>query len=354
MSKQLAGVFVFILFMVPLSAAFAGQLDNLYQADIEAAADRAVWQRQALSHVLVKVSGNAAITKSAAVQAELNNASGYIKQFETVRQNNGVNRMRVLLDAGKVNQLLQNQGVPIWGDLRPQTLVWLVEQSAGNRQFVRQPEHKLNQAMQQAFNYYGLPFLLPLYDIDDLLGLTETDVWAGFWHPIIQASNRYSADVVVAATLTSEQQDDAVKYQLTWQMQQDNRTYRIEVSAGSETELMLQFAMTLAEQLSQRYASAPSAQGEITLLLDVQQLSNLADIVQVQRALIQVVGVSQATVKRYQRDTAQFAVQTNMSAEGLVNALRFNKQLQAIPADSEQPLSVDSPPVLATYRYQRL
>ena len=88
--------------------------------------------------------------------------------------------------------------------------------------------------------------------------------------------------------------------------------------------------------------------------VDVQQLRSLADIVQVQRALAQVVGVSQVTVKRYQQETAQFAVQTNISAEGLINALRFNKQLLAIPGDTEQPLSVDSSPVLATYRYRGL
>ena len=353
MFKHLVSAVFLSLLLLRCLDVRAGQIDNLYQADVEAASDKSTWQQQALSQVLVRVSGNASITKSAAVQAELKNAAGYVKQFETVRHNNGVNRMRVLLDAGKVNQLLQSQGAPIWGDLRPQTLVWLVQQSAGSRHFVRQPENKLNLAMQQAFNYYGLPFLLPLYDIDDLLSLTETDVWAGFWQPIIQASNRYAADVVVVAALTSEPQDDAVNYRLTWQMQQDNRTYRTEVNAESETEIMQQFAMTLAEQLSQRYASAPSAQGEITLLLDIQQLRSLADIVQVQRALAQVVGVSQVTVKRYQQETAQFAVQTNISAEGLINALRFNKQLLAIPADSERPLSGDSSPVLATYRYRR-
>ncbi|MBZ9613582.1 DUF2066 domain-containing protein [Rheinheimera maricola] len=351
MFKQLISiVFVVVLWLTPQAA--ANQIDNLYQADVETTPDNSSWQQQALLQVLVRVSGNAAVMENDAVKAELRNAAGYVKQFETVRQNTGANVRRVLLDAGKVNQLLQSQGMPVWGALRPLTLVWLVEQHANDRLFVRQPEHKFNQAMQQAFAFYGLPLLMPLYDIDDILSLNETDVWAGFWQPIEQASNRYSADVLIAASVVSETQEKDVTYRLTWQMQQDSRTYRAEVSAATEIELMQQFALDLAQQLSQRFASVASAEGEMKLLIDIQQLSGLADIVLVQRALAQVVGVSQVTVKRYQQGTARYEVLTNISAEGLTNALRFNRQLQPVVTDNDQPLTINSSPVLATYRYR--
>uniref|UniRef100_A0A486XMU8 DUF2066 domain-containing protein n=1 Tax=Rheinheimera sp. BAL341 TaxID=1708203 RepID=A0A486XMU8_9GAMM len=354
MLKQGVGVItVFWVMLFWVNSAVA-QVADLYRADVAAASERNVWQQHALVQVLHRVSGNSAIVNNAAVQAELKNAAAYIKQFETQRQADGSNTMRVLLDAEKVNQLLTQQGIPVLGALRPQTLVWLVQQQQGERQFVRQSTHNLNQLMQQAFDYFALPMLMPLYDIDDLLSLTETDVWAGFWQPIFQASQRYPADVVVAATILTEEQSGQVIYRMNWQLQQEGRTYRVDLSAESEAELMQQFAASLAEHLAKRYATVMSAEGEISLLLEIQQVPTLADIVRVQRDLAQLVGVTQVTVIHYQQSNVRFELRTNVSAESVKNALRFNKMLQSIVQDASSPLPVDGVPVLATYRYLAL
>lgn len=345
----IVGILLGMLYQQP---AHATQIAQLYQADIEAMASGNEWQRQALAQVLVRVSGKAEVTELPQVKAELAKAAGYVKQFENVRQAGG-NRMRVLLDADKVNQLLQQQGVAVWGALRPDTLVWLVEQKGSERQFVRQSSHNLNSAMQQAFRQAALPLTLPLYDMDDLLSLSETDVWAGFWQPVEQASSRYSADVVIIASIEKQQTDGKEQLRLNWQRQDNGRILRDEVIGADEASVMQQFTVVLAAQLSERYASVLSGDSGGQFKLQVQQLTNLADIVQVQRLLQQVVGVSQVTVSSYHAGIANYTVQAAISAEGLLNALRFNKQLQLVPANNatglnEQPLSA-----LATYRYLR-
>ena len=75
--------------------------------------------------------------------------------------------------------------------------------------------------------------------MDDVLQLSPTDVWAGFWQQINQASQRYSADEIIAATLDRVMQDDKLMWRLSWQRQQDNRIFRDEVSAEDELSLII-------------------------------------------------------------------------------------------------------------------
>lgn len=350
--KKVLHVLSFVLCSVSMMS-YAGQVTNLYQADVAADGDASRWQQEALQQILVRVTGKADIVSQPALSAELKQASSYIKQFEAIRHADG-NRMRVLLDATKVNQLLQENDIAVWGALRPDILVWLVQQEGGNRSFVRSAEQPLNTAIKQAFAQAALPLLQPLYDMDDLLGLSETDVWAGFWQQINQASVRYRPDVIVVAAVDRIQQDNSQLWRLSWQRQDDGRTFRDEVTADNEAALMQSFAAVLSAQLAERYASVMSAQGNADYVIEVKNLTDLAALVQVQTLLQQVVGVSEATIARYDNSAAYYQLSSNISADGLLNALRFNPRLRVMQnEDTGQSLSVDTlqQPVFASFEY---
>ncbi len=327
----------------------AGQVDDLYQADVVATSAVSTWQQDAFRQVLAKVSGQADIAQQAKIAEEVRRAAGYIKQFEAVRAADG-NRMRVLLDATKVNQLLQQNSIAVWGALRPDILIWLVQQDGTQRQFVRQHTHAFNQALQQAFAQTALPLLQPLYDIDDLLSLTETDVWAGFWQPINQASARYNADVVIAATVEKLQQGDSTVFRLSWQRSDNSRIQRDEINADNEVALMQSFAWKLAQQLAADYATVLSATTS-QFVLQVTGLTDLAAITQVQKLLQQVIGVSGVTIAAYHNGAVRYVLNSDIDAQGLLSALRFNPQLRLQPQLADQPLDVSALPVLATLEY---
>lgn len=355
--NKLVRIFSVLSGLILAGAVNAAQVADLYQADVAAEGSTAQWQQQALAQVLTRVSGKADIVTQTDIAAELKRASGYVKQFEAVRHADG-NRMRVLLDAVKVNQLLQQHNIPVWGALRPDILVWLVQQQGSERQFVRQAGHALNTELQLAFRRAALPLLQPLYDMDDLLNIAETDVWAGFWQQINLASQRYAADVVVAVTIDQISTDAEPLWRLTWQRQSDGRTYRDEVTAADEATLMQAFAAGLAGQLAQRYASVMSATDSADLLLKVQGLHNLADLVQVQKLLQQMVGVSQVTISRYQAGMAYYQVSSSVAADGFLKALNFNKQLRPVTAGATDTITTETinaaePVVLATFEFTR-
>lgn len=327
----------------------AAQIDDLYLADVPAVATTSEWQLEAFRQVLSKVSGQPDIDKQPQIAEELRRAAGYIKQFEAVRSADG-NRMRVLLDASKVNKLLQQHNIAVWGALRPDILVWLVQQQGSQRQFVRQSEHPLNVALQQTFSHSALPLMLPLYDIDDLLNLSETDVWAGFWQPVSQASARYNADVVIVATVEQIQQEGLITYRLSWQRQDDGRVLRDELTADSEAGLMQAFAGKLAQQLAGRYATVLS-QTQSQFVLQVNDLSDFAVIVQVQKLLQQLVGVSDVTISAFEPGVARYLLSGTIDSNGLLNALRFNPQLRLQAASEQLQLDMSAQPVLATLEF---
>lgn len=330
----------------------AAQVKNLYQADVASSANN--WQQLALEQVLIRVSGQADIVEKAAIKSELSQVSAYIKQFSAVRQN-GENITRVLLDSARVNRLLQQNNIAVWGELRPDTLIWLVQQDGNGRQFIRHADHDIASNLKQAFAQTGLPLLLPLYDMEDLVKISESDVWAGFWQQINHASNRYNADVVIAATIDKTPIDSEIQWRLTWQRQHDGRIIREQVTAIDEAMLMQKFAAKLAQQLAGQYASVLSEQAASSVIINVEAVSSLTDLVKVQQLLEQLVGVSQVSISRYSQNSASYRIQTAIAGEGLLKALQFNNQFKLQP-DQPMDLIIDSSvtPALATFRYLRL
>ena len=190
--------------------------------------------------------------------------------------------------------------------------------------------------------------------MDDLLALSETDAWAGFWQQINQASVRYRPDVVVVAAVDRIEQDDGTVFRLNWQRQDAGRTFRDEITAKDESSLMQSFAASLSSQLAQQYASLMSAQAGTDYVLEVQRLTDLAALVEVQKLLQQVVGVSEVTIVRYDSDSAQYKLSSSISAEGLMNALRFNPRLRVATdhnAEQDQSVSTTEQPVFSRFEY---
>ncbi|MDP5144670.1 DUF2066 domain-containing protein [Rheinheimera baltica] len=336
-----------------LQSVSAGQINDLYQADVAAEGGNDVWQQQALIQVLIRVSGKADIDLVPEIKEESKRASVYIKQFKSVRTADG-NRMRVLLDASKVNQLLQQHNIAVWGALRPDILVWQIKQKDGERTFVRRADQPLNVALHRAFLFAGLPLLQPLYDMDDLLNLSETDVWAGFWQQINQASVRYGADVILAVTVDEVSENDKTLLRLSWQRQDSGRTFRDTVTAADEQSLMHNFASVLASQLAERYATLMSEQHSADIELVIQNVTNLTDLVRVQQLLQQMVGVTNVTISRFETDQAYYRLQTNIGAEGLMNALKFNPQFKLKDMTTmldNAALNTALQPVLASFEY---
>ena len=99
------------------------------------------------------------------------------------------------MDQQKITALLAQQQVPVWGSRRPDVLLWLTEKTLAEPKFVLENQHPLRTNLMQQAKKYGLSFIYPLYDVDDLALLNENSVWAGDWAALGSASLRYKAEI---------------------------------------------------------------------------------------------------------------------------------------------------------------
>ena len=324
--------------MLCLSSAQAKQLTDLYQAVVPAGQSQSAWQQQALAQVLVKVAVNPAVIEQAAIKAELKNAGNYIKTFAAVSSEQGP-ALKVGLDEQKVQHLLSQHQIAIWGARRPAIVVWLVEQTPESRVFMQGSTHPVLTQLQQQAKAIGLPLELPTASDTYVPTLSQDEVWAGNWLLIEQASLPFHAD---QSLILLFDQPTVGQYRLTWQGYEQDQLVSNELVASSQQELASAFLTSLTAQLASKFAvQLGSQQGQTELELDIEGLTNFVDQVKVQQMLSAMLSVKQVTVQERKADLLKFKVQLAADRSAFINSLSLERRLQSLQTQTEQAVPVE-------------
>lgn len=319
-------------FILAASTAQAKQLTDLYQAVVPAGQSQSLWQQQALAQVLVKVAVNPAVVEQSAIKAELKNAGNYIKTFAAVSSEQGP-ALKVGLDEQKVQQLLSQHQIAIWGARRPAIVLWLVEQTAESRTFMQGAAHPVLTQLQQQAKAIGLPLELPTANDSYVPTLSQDEVWAGNWLLIEQASLPFNAD---QSLILLFDQPVTGQYRLTWQGYEQEQLISNELLANSQQELAAQFLTSLTTQLASKFAvQLGSQQDQTELELDIEGLTNFVDQVKVQQMLSTMLSVKQVTVKERKADLLKFKVQLAADRSAFINSLSLERRLQSLQSTDQ-------------------
>lgn len=306
----------------PLQAA---ELTDLYQAKVPAQAPD--WQSQSLQAVLTKLTG----TVPPALQSELKQAASYVVQYQQV-QHNGQTELLVTLDSQKINQLLQQRQIAIWGARRADILLWLTEKSTDSPLFVMSPAHPVRQALQQAAERYGLALQYPLFDETDLALVAPQSSWGGDWAVLQQASARYQTPEVL--NLLFDQYTDSsglVQFRLSWQQWIDGVMQQRELHDADAVKLTETFARELAQQQYQRYAVQLGASNNNALTLTISGLEQWTAWVEVQQLFSSMLTVKSSHLLQFGGGEAQIRLQLAATED------EFYRNLALVPALTPQP-----------------
>lgn len=317
----------------------AKQLHDLYQAVVPAGQSQSSWQQQALAQVLVKVTVDPAVVERPAIKAELKNAGNYIKTFAAVSTAEGP-ALKVGLDEQKVQQLLSQHQIAIWGSRRPVILLWPVEQTAQSRAFMQGTAHAVLSQLQQQASAIGLPLELPTANDSYIPPLSYDEVWSGNWLVIEQASLTFSADQTLILLFD---QPGAEQYRLTWQGYEQGQLVSYELLASSQQELATKFLQDLTSQLASKFAvQLGSQQTETFLELEVEGLTNFVDQVKVQQLLTAMLSVKQVTVQERKADLLKFKLQLAADRSAFINSLALERRLQSLQNEAEPVAAVQT------------
>ena len=181
---------LFFSFISFTSCVLANQFENLYQGNIivDNQNDQQL-KELALQQVLIKVSGNAQINALDESKALLKKTQSLLSQFGY--RNFADKRYFVaVFDQSKINQALRDMQQPIWGETRPQTLIWLLVDGDNGRNLISDnminsdQDELLSAALTTAQQQRGISLRFPLMDLDD--NLAVSDLVVSLCKPAIQ------------------------------------------------------------------------------------------------------------------------------------------------------------------------
>ncbi|GLX80102.1 hypothetical protein tinsulaeT_34420 [Thalassotalea insulae] len=351
-----------LLVLLTQSVVNAVEVKDLYVAKVavnsQSSNDRNLALKQALRSVLVKVGGQQQVLSDDELKKQLNRYNSLVTNYRYERAN-GQQYLRASFDPAKINDLFVEASLPIWGSLRPQIVLWLInEQGLKRNLVVPEKNDELTQAVTEFIELRGLPVVLPNAELAGG-SLSISDIWGRFQQPLISASQQYLAEAILVVRvsdntlLSQEQLTIAEQCQLLCQpaialdwsfistANNDETQQFSERYYGTErSELLSQALNDIADDLYQRYALTTGDNNQFEL--EVANIDSLAHYVQVKDFLQQLSAVQSVKLVSAVGMTRRFNLTLLGSKQALLASLKLNSTLKQYidPLAPEIPGSV--------------
>ncbi|OUR62207.1 hypothetical protein A9Q74_07120 [Colwellia sp. 39_35_sub15_T18] len=364
-------VIVDFIFLMPVQAV---EVKDLYQASVEISSqtsrDRPAALKRALGAVMIKVGGEKSVLANDIIKKALKNHQQYLTQYRYQYKTVRVEKMLATtkqqhekqlfllasFNENKINRLFQQANLPLWGSLRPQVLLWLIDEQGFSRTIMSNSTDSVLPSMVNEFSARrGLPILMPLMDLTDASQVNVSDIWGRFEQPIRAASARYFAEAIVVMRMSNSSlktADNAVdqtgesfsdephncgllcaqpkkaqqSYVLDWSLITGQQIFSQQYQ-HSERQLLLQQGLAdITEVIYQHYALSTTSDNDF--VLEVANVDSLSTYVLVFNFLHDLSSVKTVTLLSAKGESRRFKLQLLGSVEALLASLKLNKQLK--------------------------
>lgn len=339
--KYLTALFFFIFIFLGQNVS-AIQVSGLYQATVpvtdETAGTRRPAIKQALILVLIKLTGDRNIAKSDDITPVVTQAERLVQQFryrQVESQADPTVQMTELLvqfDEGALNDSLTNQGLAIWGKERPSILVWLAHEQYQTRSIVSFEESPEYMSMlDKGAEFRGLPLLFPLLDLEDNSQISVSDVWGDFKEPIVNASSRYQADVLLTGRLI---QVSAGLWEARWSVYMEELIERWSNQSESPEMVLEEGINEVANRIASQYANTSSTLTEVIEIV-VTGVNDVDEYAKTLAYLESIQSISSVQVKRVYKDNVLFELINRGGLSAIDQSFTLGKMLEQI-SNNEQ------------------
>jgi uncharacterized protein len=337
MRKTLLIIVISMLCCMPAEAVV---VSGLYEAEVPVPDQSAKSHKQGLAHamleVLVKLTGDREVQGRQVTSVLTGQPEKYVQQYKyrnkPVFRDNQLSLEQQLylwvsFSPDALDNALRDYAVPLWGKVRPSTLVWLVVGDAGKRDFVGlEDETGYTAIMDNRAQSRGLVLIHPLFDNRDRELLQVADIWGGFMGPVIQASERYAVDVILTGIV--EHLPDGWEGRWSASFAGETRTWN---TRGEQAEEVLQQGIdTLTDLLAARYvhtATYTTESGVEVVVKDIATFEEYSTVLKYLRSLNSVTNVDVTTVEP---GSVTFAITATGGAIAIQRAIELGQLLQPL------------------------
>ncbi|SEI74318.1 hypothetical protein SAMN05421831_10916 [Allopseudospirillum japonicum] len=329
----------------------ARSVENLYESLVKVPdtkeSTRQQVAREALAITWVRISGHPQVLENQQIQASLAQASAWIEYFAyQTTEKQPPFELKLTFQQERMQTLLQQAGLPLWGQERPQVVAWIVLQGQQGRYFITPDTNPaLSEWILAQAQERGLPWLLPTPDLG-VQGLQVADIWGGFREPLEAMRRPYQADILVSARVMPDLQGDAWTAQ--WRLLLAHTELNFQQQAPELGKLLSQGVHEVANRLANLYSFRllPADAQAQPLHLQVTGVEQISDYAHLSSYLQQLPLVQEVNLLALENGYARLQLQLGTPDLGKFNQiLQLDSQLvPELSADfsSEQQNSADN------------
>ncbi|MCU7835742.1 MAG: DUF2066 domain-containing protein [gamma proteobacterium symbiont of Taylorina sp.] len=354
-------IILLCLFLVQLSHAVG--LDKRYEAalyessvKVETGKSENELINKAFTQVLIKVSGRSDVTQSAAYSSILKQSKNAISQFrydyktltesadseqkniEGDKEDEKEKWFWIQFDAKTVENLLKDAQLPVWGNTRPVTLIWLSQEINGKR--IIQSQHDdiaAYDALEEKSEQRGISLIFPFFDLQDQNNISANDIWGDFSDTILIASRRYQAQATLTIRLFQEKSG---LWHSRWNLLLLGESHVWTIRNKNRSDVLSAGIDKLADNLAQQFTPRYNSDDDQTFAVDegiLIQVNNVSDYNEFQKLdnyFNSLATVKSVTLLQVQQDRLIYKVSYLGSKRTLVQEIKLSDMLNSIDHSS--------------------
>lgn len=306
----------------------AVRMDGLYTVELPVAnqgrQERVRAMRQGMVEVITRISGSRSLEKFGQLLNVLDRSSRYILQYRYEQKPPDADAppgtaptlvIQLRYDSKSLLKLLQQQQLPIWGETRPETLVWLAVEKDGER-FLQANDQssRIYKQLQEEAQRRGAPILFPLLDLEDQAKVRTADVWGGFSDVIRKASVRYAVENMLAGRLFKNSRGE---WEAHWSFINQTDEYHWSVKGKNLAQVLAAGMDGLGERLVARYAFRTDITSDTDYLLSVANVGDIAAYAKLERYLSSISLISRLELVSVEKTSVVYRIRLRGTLDNL-------------------------------------
>ncbi|UAL42056.1 DUF2066 domain-containing protein [Shewanella inventionis] len=325
-----------LVVFISISLAQAAEVSKLEEADIAVSSrandvkDNAL--KEALAAVFLKNSGSPSVVLNPLIKAQINEPEVILTQYGYFEQN-GELMLKASFDHQRVVAKLREAGLPVWGSQRPLTLMWItIDENSEPTILADASLSDIRNDLTQESANKGIPVMLPIMDLDDVMGVTVNDVRGGFTDVVFVASARYQSDYFAIANI--QNQANSVLFSI--KLFNKTRTNGVlqplvnqQGEAADNQQAVKRMMSILADYHISQYAIASTGSNAATEV-SFSGLSNMSQVVNIEAYLSQLSAIKSISLHSFKGSTATYNLVLYSNVDDLQRLLDIDSRLSKL------------------------
>lgn len=324
-----------LLFCFLCTPCVAVPVDNLYNVVIQVT-DNTIETRnqllpQAFDQMIIRVASSNTVTSHPEMVLAKKNIDKFINNYFYIETPEAYN-LNIRFNEQQVNNLLTKIGRKTLGKDRPQTLLWLVFEENGKRNFITHgPQTELAAKIENLSANYGIQILFPLMDLTERLFITEHDVINFNPIPLQQAAERYNSDLMLLGKINNL----AGIWHCEWRIVEGDQNVAWNSSSANLDDELDYMMNNLANQMIVKRGQvqaqlASNANGNKTgIALRIKGINSVADYAKIFNYLKKLAITQQVEIGSVNGNQATFIIIATGGKDALIKSLRDDNILVA-------------------------